>query len=52
MNRKSVISHFVALVLGFLGGLLGADLSHLQAPAEQAVNAVVDQALADAGPVP
>lgn len=52
MNKKLMISHAVALVLGFLGGLLGADLSHLQAPAEQAVGAAVDQVLSDAGPVP
>lgn len=43
-TRKSLISHVVALVLGLLSGLLGRDLTGLQAPAEQAVGEVVDAA--------
>jgi hypothetical protein len=42
MSKKLVISHIVTLILGFLGGLLGLDLSAAQKPAEAVVTAVVD----------
>lgn len=50
MNRKAIISHAVAMILGLIGGFLGHDLSGLQAPVEGAVNTAVDaaQKVADA----
>jgi hypothetical protein len=39
--KKSLISHFVALILGLLGGFLGHDLSGLQAPVEKAAEQLV-----------
>ena len=51
-TRKSLISHVVALVLGLLSGLLGRDLTGLQAPAEQAVGEVVDAAAPAPSPAP
>ena len=44
MNKKTVISHAVALFLGILGGLLGRDLSGLQKPVEAAATVAVDSA--------
>lgn len=49
MNKKMIISHLIALVLGLVGGFLGRDLSGLQKPAEDVVEKVVE-AKADAGP--
>lgn len=43
-NKKLIISHVVALILGFAGGLFGRDLSGLQKPAEQAATVAVDAA--------
>jgi hypothetical protein len=49
--KKSLISHFVALILGLLGGFLGHDLSGLQAPVEKAAEQLVGASEAPA-PVP
>lgn len=43
-DKKTVISHVVALLLGALGGFLGKDLSGFQKPAETAATVVVDKA--------
>jgi len=51
--KKSLISHFVALILGLLGGFLGHDLSGLQAPVEKAAEQLVGASEAPApAPVP
>lgn len=42
MNKKNVISHLVAFILGTLGGFLGKDLSGLQKPVEKAAEVAVD----------
>jgi hypothetical protein len=51
MSNKLVISHIVTLILGFLGCLLGLDLSAAQKPVEAAVSAVIEAPVAkvDAG---
>lgn len=42
--KKNVISHLVAAILGFLGGVLGVDLAGLQKPVEKTVEAVIEPA--------
>jgi hypothetical protein len=44
MNKKTIISHVVALFLGLLGGLLGRDLSVFQQPVEEAAAIAVGSA--------
>lgn len=55
MNKKQIISHAVAFILGILGGFLGKDLSPLQKPVEVVVGQAADaveHAAADAAKHP
>lgn len=52
MNRKTVISHVVASVLGLLSGWFGHDMRWLQGPVEVAANVAADAVVPPPAPAP